>query len=502
MYDIVIIGAGISGMFLARECQKSGMSVVVLEARKSIGGRVKTIRDEHGNPIYEAGAWRVGLSHRRVRKLAQEYGLEEKPVTSSLPHAFTSTSACSVGSEDIKESGMSVWDKNTFVTAKLGAADCLDRNTGYMGHADMASASRSYGVNERHPDKTYVIWKSGLDSIVGKLNEGLHVQLETMVESVEHEPEQGSYIVHAIHTKRGKVLYTTKRVCIAVPPHACRHWRITRDHIWPTICSVSSNRLMHIYAKVHSSNAGFSRRLPGLKIVDQNNPLAQIISGDHDARWFQISYSAGRLAMYWQRIWTLYGVEKLKLELQRQLYHVCYTHGLQDVHWIPDITEVRCHYWEHAVHFWKPAPGLDPRRASVQAAYPNPVSMPFVYMANEAYSTHQGWMEGALESAENVLMHIFTPVAIPSSLPLVHHANIQDRFGKTWVLVSDRVVNVSNWLAVHPGSREAIEPYLGKDVSRLMHHIPHSENAYALIHSMTVAWNVKQENWNVEYESN
>ncbi len=42
MPDVIVIGAGMAGITAARELVRAGFSVVVLEARERIGGRIWT----------------------------------------------------------------------------------------------------------------------------------------------------------------------------------------------------------------------------------------------------------------------------------------------------------------------------------------------------------------------------------------------------------------------------------------------------------------------------
>ncbi len=54
--DVIIIGAGVSGMAAASQLGRAGFSVRILEARDRIGGRVLTLRDEICDAPVELGA--------------------------------------------------------------------------------------------------------------------------------------------------------------------------------------------------------------------------------------------------------------------------------------------------------------------------------------------------------------------------------------------------------------------------------------------------------------
>jgi monoamine oxidase len=74
--DVVVIGAGISGLSAAMLLVEQGFSVVVLEARDRVGGRTYTIRDNSYGGYTDVGGAYVGPTQRRVARLAKRFGLE------------------------------------------------------------------------------------------------------------------------------------------------------------------------------------------------------------------------------------------------------------------------------------------------------------------------------------------------------------------------------------------------------------------------------------------
>lgn len=73
--DVAIVGAGLSGLRAARELADAGRSVVVLEARERVGGRVRSQTLGDGVTVDVGGQW-IGDDHERARALAADLGLE------------------------------------------------------------------------------------------------------------------------------------------------------------------------------------------------------------------------------------------------------------------------------------------------------------------------------------------------------------------------------------------------------------------------------------------
>ncbi|GAA1982729.1 flavin monoamine oxidase family protein [Amycolatopsis minnesotensis] len=76
--DVAVIGAGISGLVAARGLAEAGRSVLVLEARDRVGGRVLNHSLPNGT-VTEAGAAFVGPTQDHILALAQELGVDTFP---------------------------------------------------------------------------------------------------------------------------------------------------------------------------------------------------------------------------------------------------------------------------------------------------------------------------------------------------------------------------------------------------------------------------------------
>ena len=76
--DLVVIGAGLAGLAAARVASAAGASVVVVEARDRVGGRVLN-EEIGGGQIVEVGGQWVGPTQDRLAALASDLGVATFP---------------------------------------------------------------------------------------------------------------------------------------------------------------------------------------------------------------------------------------------------------------------------------------------------------------------------------------------------------------------------------------------------------------------------------------
>jgi monoamine oxidase len=75
--DVIVVGAGLSGLHAARMLAAQGAKVLVVEASDRIGGRMLTLDDLPGKP--EGGGQQVGQSYARIRAACQDLGIGLDP---------------------------------------------------------------------------------------------------------------------------------------------------------------------------------------------------------------------------------------------------------------------------------------------------------------------------------------------------------------------------------------------------------------------------------------
>ncbi|KAF4625714.1 hypothetical protein G7Y89_g12448 [Cudoniella acicularis] len=75
--DVIVIGAGLSGLQAAYDIQTAGLSCLVLEARDRVGGKTWTVPLANGKGCVDIGAaWTNDTNQSKIYALTQRFGIE------------------------------------------------------------------------------------------------------------------------------------------------------------------------------------------------------------------------------------------------------------------------------------------------------------------------------------------------------------------------------------------------------------------------------------------
>ena len=156
-------------------------------------------------------------------------------------------------------------------------------------------------------------------------------------------------------------------------------------------------------------------------------------------------------------------LNKMNLRLRISNYYQCYT--------------------QKAVHYWISSYGFNLKKNVLKSIYPDPVNLPNLFWAGEAFSTNQGWIEGALETSELALEQFYQVFNHQYHFYPVEVDTIPE-----YVILDNRVLDVNQWKKVHPGSIQSINNHLQEDISNLFKMIDHKEYSWSIALNLQKYW--------------
>jgi len=142
VYDVVIIGGGVSGLTFAYECEKFDISCLVLEASERLGGCVHSYPNLDGMAEIELGAHTLYSSYAKCIELIETFDLQIKDVTQKKI----------LVKSDIDDHPRSLFRNLRFFSALLAFSSSIVRNHGIprLGDEPMLLASLSNMVGTRN----------------------------------------------------------------------------------------------------------------------------------------------------------------------------------------------------------------------------------------------------------------------------------------------------------------------------------------------------------------
>lgn len=371
MYDTIIVGGGISGLYCAMHIKNH----LLLECNDYLGGRIFT----HKEPKYESGAGRYNANHKLLSHLIQKFKLT--PVKLANVDLYIEDSKYRPHTDKYFNKKM----KKVLVGGSFEESfydHCLKYYSreevdelryifGYTSEFLEMNATDAIRMFKKKVGNYYVV-KEGLSELVRRISLHVNYKMNHCVSKIREKT--GSYEVDG---------YACKKIIFAIPPDNLKQITFLKS-IHPLLKSVQTNCLLRIYAIY--PNKWFA----DLPALTTNSFIRHIIPINYETGLIMISYVEGKDAdVYLNSKGSLY--KNILPKIQTELKIIFPDKD------IIEPTYFQPHVWLIGDHAWKP--GYDSDKIAKQMLNP----LPNIYIAGEAFSHNQSWIEGALESATEVL---------------------------------------------------------------------------------------------------
>lgn len=411
-YDVIIIGGGIAGLTVAYQLTKTFPfpRVLLLEKTSRFGGKIDTWESNQGD-TFELCPSRISFEvHKQFLDLIQELGFDLKkdlkPVSSQIEYALRSSynnelTLSSQGKRyklSLLESLLTHFNRHLYsLGGKVGQLlpnsylqsrtpkeflhsfgfssefiAFLQDGFGYDSPWDSINLKDGFrDISYYFPSKGFFTFTPGLlqiiDRLVSVLQTKCDLQFNSPVTSWAKEQDCGYIVSCRYHT------FYTRSIVFAIPFGELIH--LLSFPLLYTVTPIALMRIFLFYKKEHSA---WIQSLPHHLITE--TPVRMLIK--ESPNLLQI-YVDQPFAYFWHH--------------QTNLRHTIWSHLKQIFpNWaVPPPDLILPHFVPEAVHYWKK--GVDSEKVIPKMIHPFPEEN--LFFCGESYSLHQGWMEGAVETA-------------------------------------------------------------------------------------------------------
>lgn len=532
-YEYIVVGSGISGLNTAYKLCNGKNNILVIERNNRIGGRLNTYEDNKKKILYEVGGARFHKGHKLLFELIKTFDLEKEifPITNDktfipINHKFkkkynTNNILKNVlkKSESLKKEELLKLNLNEVCEKFLTKEECIYLKSSFEYLAELENLNAYESIesfkNDLNYDLQFYLFKNGFMDLLKKIKDFLKEQkceIKLQHTLIDINKNKDTFELNVLNNDKTKK-YNTKNLILALDKTPLLSFKYL-SKIKSILDSVDKVPLLRIYAiypkdpktkKVWFHDIGKVTTDLEIKFIIPYNPNLGLI---------MISYTDQKHAEYWNNIINK-GNKKLEEELNKQLKKIFPKKK------IPKTTFLKFHYWHNGIHTWRKNNEAD----KISKEILQPFKDEKLFICGSAYSERQGWVEGALETSEEVLKlinNIKTNKKTHHVNPITKNNYVkQDGGGKEktkkkskkqkskksnkskkskklkkytrkevskhnkqndlWVIINKNVLDVTKWQHSHPGSPGPLQHFGGKDATNAFNGRGHSDYAKKLM---------------------
>ena len=407
IYDIIIVGAGISGLYSAYKLLKKNkhLKILILEKnnKNHIGGRMGNINFEGTSVVTGAGIGRKNKD-KLLQKLLQELNipsyefLAKKDYSEKLKKCNVKENFQLIKKE--YKNNIKKYENKTFqefIINVLGKeqSDSFITCSGYSDYinADIYDTLYNYGFDDNYQDYIglSIKWKLLIHKLIEKIG---NKRIKTNCNVIKITNNLQKYYI-TTNQNNNKKIYIANKIIIASTIDTV----INLLPNYPIYKNIGKNTFTRIYAKISKKCRPIMKKYcPITTIVD--TALQKIIPINPDKGIYMIGYNDNNNAVYLQnKMKILKNKDKLKKYFEKLLQKSL---NIKDKLYINKIVDV---YWSIGTHYYKPLnKKIYKNRQEFIKKAQNP--MKNMYVVGEVLALNQGWVEGALNSCYNILKKI------------------------------------------------------------------------------------------------